>query len=177
MTADNFVPWFFGSGYEKVIPLLKILSLLIPLIGINNVSGTQYLVPTKRQNLFTLTVSIGAVTNFCLNLVLIYFFESIGAAIASLAAETIIPIVQLILLRKEISPLRVIKEGVHYYIAGAIMVAVLIPISNSLSPSVLHTLIITAVGAAVYFVVLLIEKDDFFISNIKNICKKITRSN
>ena len=173
MTADNFVPWFFGAGYEKVIPLLKILSLLIPLIGINNVSGTQYLVPTKRQNLFTLTVSIGAVTNFCLNLVLIYFFESIGAAIASLAAETIIPIVQLILLRKEISPLRVIKEGVHYYIAGAIMVAVLIPISNSLSPSVLHTLIITAIGAAVYFVVLLIEKDDFFISNIKCLFKNI----
>lgn len=57
------------------------------------------------------------------------------------------------------------------------MVAVLIPISNSLSPSVLHTLIITAVGAAVYFVVLLIEKDDFFISNIKSICKKLTRAN
>ena len=173
MTADNFVPWFFGAGYEKVIPLLKILSLLIPLIGINNVSGTQYLVPTKRQNLFTLTVSIGAVTNFCLNLVHIYFFKSIGAAIASLAAETIIPIVQLILLRKEISPLRVIKEGVHYYIAGAIMVAVLIPISDSLSPSVLHTLIITAIGATVYFTVLLIEKDDFFISNIKSIFKNI----
>lgn len=173
MTADNFVPWFFGAGYEKVIPLLKILSFLIPLIGINNVSGTQYLVPTKRQNIFTLTVSIGAITNFCLNLVLIYFFKSIGAAIASLAAETIIPIVQLILLRKEISPLRVIKEGVHYYIAGAIMVAVLIPISDSLSPSVLHTLIITAIGATVYFTVLLIEKDDFFISNIKSIFKNI----
>ena len=173
MTADNFVPWFFGAGYEKVIPLLKILSLLIPLIGINNVSGTQYLVPTKRQNLFTLTVSIGAITNFCLNLVLIYFFKSIGAAIASLAAETIIPIVQLILLRKEISPLHVIKEGVHYYIAGAVMVAVLIPISDSLSPSVLHTLIITAIGAAVYFTVLLIEKDDFFISNINSLFKNI----
>lgn len=53
------------------------------------------------------------------------------------------------------------------------MVAVLIPISDSLSPSVLHTLIITAIGATVYFTVLLIEKDDFFISNIKSIFKNI----
>ena len=92
--ASNFVPWFFGEGYEKVVPLLSVLSFLILAIGINNVTGMQYLIPTKRQNLFTMTVLIGAGVNFALNLVLIHFFQSIGAAIASVAAETTIALVQ-----------------------------------------------------------------------------------
>ena len=175
MTAGNFVPWFLGTGYEKVIPLLKILAFLIPVIGINCVTGAQYLVPTKRQNIFTMTVSIGAVTNFCLNLILIYYFKSIGAAIASLAAETVIPMVQLVMVRKEISVSRVLGEGVHYYFAGAIMVFVLIPIAKQMTPSILHTVIIILVGAVVYFAVLLLEKDEFFISNATGILNLIKR--
>lgn len=50
MVCGNFVPWFFGEGYEQVVPLLQILSFLILAIGINNVTGMQYMIPTKRQN-------------------------------------------------------------------------------------------------------------------------------
>lgn len=57
----------FGSGYDKVVPLLGILSFLILAIGINNVTGIQYLIPTKRENTFSATVIVGAVTNFVLN--------------------------------------------------------------------------------------------------------------
>ncbi len=48
VTAGNFVPWFFGPGYEKVVPLLRILSLLILAIGVYNVTGNQYFIPMKR---------------------------------------------------------------------------------------------------------------------------------
>lgn len=167
MSAGNIVPWFFGTGYDKVIPLLQILSLLILAIGINNVTGIQYLIPTKKQNIFTKTVIIGAVTNFCLNMILIYFFKSIGAAIASVTAESVIAIVQLIIVRKELSPVHVLKEGIHYFIAGAVMVLALIPITKHLTPSIFHSVIIALSGALVYFAVLLIEKDEFLISNIK----------
>lgn len=175
ITADNFVPWFFGTGYERVIPLLRILSLLIIVIGINNVISVQYLVPTKRQNLLTMTLVIGAVTNFCLNAVLIRFFASIGAAIASVIAESVIAIVQLILMRKEISPIRVLKEGTLYYIASAVMTAVLIPMHRLLSPSPIHTLMLVIIGATVYFGTLLIEKDEFVITNLNSIMLKIKR--
>lgn len=77
LIAGNFVPWFFGSGYDKVVPLLQILSLLIPVIGISNVTGAQYLIPTKKQRIFTFSVVAGAVINFCLNMVLIYLFQSL----------------------------------------------------------------------------------------------------
>ena len=173
MVAENFVPWFFGPGYDKVIPLLRILSLLILAIGINNVTGVQYFIPTKRQSLFTLTVIIGACTNFTLNMVLIRYFQSVGAAVASVAAETAIAVTQLVLIRKELSSGKRLSEGVHYYIAGAVMVLILWPVCRWLSPSALHTAMIVACGAAVYFLTLLVERDEFFLSNVKSVLKKL----
>lgn len=172
LVAGNFVPWFFGAGYDKVVPLLQILSCLVVAIGINNVISVQYLIPTKRQNLLTVTLLIGSATNFCLNLALIPYFQSLGAAFASVVAESVIAIVQLILLRKEISPVQVLKEGIHYYIAGAVMAIVMIPFVTTLSPSLTHTVMLVMIGAIVYFAMLFIERDDLLVSNAKRLIAK-----
>ena len=171
--ASNFVPWFFGDGFDKVVPLLGILGFLILAIGINNVTGMQYLIPTKRQNLFTVTVLIGAGVNFALNLVLIYFFQSIGAAIASVTAETTIALVQLWLVRREFSVKKVFLSSWHYLIAGGLMLALLIFLGYIFPSSIPNTIIMVICGASVYFIVLLIFKDDFFIDNTRNILKKL----
>ena len=173
MTAGNFVPWFFGPGYEKVVVLLGILSFLIPVIGISNVTGIQYFIPTKRQNLFTLSVVIGACTNFVLNMILIRFFQSLGAAIASVAGESSVTIALLVLARKELSPRQTLKEGVHYCIAAAVMALVLWPLSKALSPSMAHTVMMVICGAATYACVLLIERDEFFLSIVKTVLQKL----
>lgn len=177
IAAGNFVPWFFGSGYEKVVPLIQILSLLILVIGINNVTGMQYLIPTKRQNLFTLTVLIGAVINLVMNIILIKIFQSIGAAIASVTAETAIAVIQIIIIRKELSPLQIIKESVHFVIAGIIMACLLIPVAKILSASLINTIILVWLGIIVYFGVLLFIKDEFFLTNFNALYKKIKKRN
>lgn len=176
MISSNFVPWFFGPGYNKVVDLLQILSFLILAIGINNVTGMQYLIPTKRQNIFTLTVIIGAITNFLMNIVLIRILQSNGAAIASVMAETTIAIVQLIIVRKELSLLRVIKEGKNYYIAGGIMTIVLFLIRKQFCASIFNTIILTGIGGIIYFVCLWVMGDEFFISNIKMILTKMRKA-
>lgn len=171
--SGNFVPWFFGTGYDKVIPLMRILSFLILAIGINNVTGIQYLIPTKRQNIFTKTVMIGAGVNFTLNLILIYYLQAIGAAIASVVAESTIAIVQLYLVRKELSVKQVIFSSVHYLIAGAVMLMVLFIMNGIFNASIRHTAIMVASGAISYGIVLLLLRDDFFILNINNICRGV----
>ena len=171
--SGNFVPWFFGTGYDKVIPLMRILRFLILAIGINNVTGIQYLIPTKRQNIFTKTVMIGAGVNFTLNLILIYYLQAIGAAIASVVAESTIAIVQLYLVRKELSVKQVIFSSVHYLIAGAVMLMVLFIMNGIFNASIRHTAIMVASGAISYGIVLLLLRDDFFILNINNICRGV----
>ena len=94
------MPWFFGIEYEKVSDVLKISSLLIIFIGINNITGVQYLIPTKRQNIFTKTVIIGAIVNVICNFILIPKLYAIGAAISSVVAEAVIAIWQLIIVKK-----------------------------------------------------------------------------
>ena len=161
--SDNFVPWFFGPGYEKVAGLLKISSFLIVAIGFGNATGGQYLIPTKRQNLFTYSVISGAVTNFSLNLILIRMYQSYGAVIASVIAEITVSSVQFWIIRKEISTRRIILSGTNYYIAGGIMLAVLLFMNGRLTPSPVHTFTMIFTGAAVYVSLLFILRDKFFL--------------
>jgi O-antigen/teichoic acid export membrane protein len=140
--SKNFVPWFLGDGFEESADLIIILSFLILAIGINNVTGMQYLIPTKRQNLFTISVCIGALVNFVLNSLLIPHFLAAGAAVASVIAETTIAIFQLIIVRKELSIKKIGFMSLKYLIAGIIMLGFLIFENFYLSPSILHTLII-----------------------------------
>lgn len=173
--SNNFVPWFFGDGYDKVVSLLGILSFLILAIGINNVTGMQYLIPTKRENIFSLTVIIGALTNFVLNFFLIQMFQSMGAAIASVVAETTIAIIQIYIVRKELSPFEIVKCGLHYFIAGGLMFITLMQIRGYFNASVLHTFELVIIGAIIYGSVLLVIKDEFLLSNIYKIFKKIIK--
>lgn len=173
MVSSNFVPWFFGDGYDKAADLLKVLAFLILAIGINNVTGMQYLIPTGREKLFTITVLIGAGVNFCLNAVLIYFCQSVGAAIASVAAESTIAVVQIIMVRKELSPWEIVRRGWNYYVAGAVMVGALAVLNHYLTSGIFNTVIIVVVGACSYFAVLLILRDQFFMTNVSNVLMKM----
>ena len=173
--SSNFVPWFYGKGFDEVVPLLGILGLLIIAIGISNVTGIQYLIPTGRQNFLSISVITGAVVNFALNLFFIRYYASIGAAVASVIAEFVISILQLYLVRKELSAFEIIKSGIHYYIAGAVMLAVLFFIRDLFTPSMINTLYLVVIGAATYFLSLIILRDDFLLSNVNIIVKKVLK--
>ena len=161
--SDNFVPWFFGPGYEKVAGLLKISSFIIICIGFSCAGGVQYLVPTKRQKLFTYSVTAGAITNFSLNIILIRMYQSYGAVVASVIAEIAVVAAEFYFIHKELSFRRIIISGVNYYISGALMLALLLFMNAELTPSVIHTAEMVAAGAAVYFSSLLILRDQFFL--------------
>lgn len=173
--ADNFVPWFLGDEFIGASNLIKILSLLILAIGMNNVTGMQYLIPTKRQNIFTITALIGAATNFILNLILIGRLQSVGAAIASVVSESVIAITQQIIVCSELSIKTIVKSSKNYVISSGLMLILLTYIGHIFSSSIINTLLMVALGATVYFIALLLLKDDFFIDQSKILLKKFFR--
>lgn len=160
--ASNFVPWFYGTKYTDVIPLLKILACLVLAIGINNMTGIVYLISTKRQNTFTLTVCIGAITNFLCNLMLIPHHNAIGASYASVIAETTIAIIQLVILRNELPIFNILASAKNYLLISTIMLLVLLPTSELLPPSLLSTTILIILGTLIYLLGLVLVKDTFF---------------
>ena len=168
----NFSPWFFGDGYEKVPFLMQVFSPLILAIGLNTVFGNQYLIPSSRDNQYTISVVIGAGTNLILNAILISFYGSVGAAISTVCAEFIILFVQLFFLRKDITLLSVISSGWKYFVAGIVMFIPCYIVGLKLSSSILNTLIIVAIGIFAYGIMLLILKDEFIYSILGKLKRK-----
>ncbi|MDE5722535.1 MAG: oligosaccharide flippase family protein [Clostridia bacterium] len=159
--ADNLIPWYLGSEYDKASTLMKILSPLIPLIGLSNVFGIQFLIPSNQDKKYTLAVILGAVVNLVLNLVLIYFLKSYGAAIATVIAETVVTGVMLVFLRKNIKFGKILISSWKYWIAGITMYVVLYFAFKGYKPSILHTLFMSGCGVLIYFSVLTLLKDKY----------------
>lgn len=158
--APNFVPWFFGPNYLPVIPLVRILSLIVIAIGLSNVTGNQYLVPTNKQAILTKSVLVGAVCNFILNLLFIPYAMAAGAAAASVLTELIVMGIQFYLVRCAL-PLRDILLGFRTHLfASLIMFGLVTFAAGSLSPSLVYTSLLVLLGSASYFLLLLLFKDD-----------------
>ena len=173
--SENLVPWFFGEGYNNVIYLIMILAPLNLAIGLNNVSGVQYLIQVKKQNIFSYTVIAGAILNFSLNLVGIKMFKAYGAAIASVLSEILILLLQLVYMKKKdnfkIFP--IFKMSLKYLISGIIMFIVVFILGKYLSSNMFSTAIQIVVGGITYITMLLLIKDEFVRKILNQIVKKI----
>ncbi len=171
--ADKFIPWFLGPKLYRVADLLKILSMLFIAIGLSTVTGTQYMVPTMRQNKLTASVCVGAVVNFILNMFLISRYKANGAAIASVIAEFSVTFVQFIFVRKEISFLKVLKNSTKYILAGAFMSLGLFYESKIFSPNIISTLVMVASGGLIYVISLILLKDEFCMEQLLGLKNKV----
>lgn len=159
--ASKMVPWFYGDGYEPVINLLIATSPILLIIGLNSVTGVQYLIQAKRQKAYTISVTAGAIINVILNLILINMIGTIGAVVASLAAECSIFAIHLIYMRKDVNILKIFKDSIKYLISGIIMYFVVRQVTKLLPVSIVNTFLEGVIGAIVYFAILLILQDKF----------------
>ena len=171
--APNLVPWFLGDDFLNATQVLQIGSLLILAVGLNNVSGIQYLVATGKQNLFTISVIAGALVNAIGNLLLIPTLGAKGAIIFSVVAEFTILLIQLIMIRKTVRLRDVFGRCWPNFLASALMFIIVFLLGQKLSPSIPHTIIMVAVGAAIYAIVLFTTKDELVFSVLSSIKNKI----
>lgn len=161
--ANRFVPWFFGAGYQKVVILLQVLSPIIVIIGISNIIGSHYYtaVGAEYQKRAARYMMIGAAVNLCLNLALIPYLQSLGAVIASLAAETIITCLFLYNSDGYMNLIQIFRLGWKKLIAGALMILAMFFIGRQITDNTLAVLSEVVVGLATYFIVLYLFKDSF----------------
>ena len=157
--ANKFVPIFYGTGYAKVVYLIMAISPILVAIGLSNVVGTQYLLPTKKQKEFTISVTLGAIVNVILNAILINLWKSIGASIATVIAEFTVTGIQFYLARKEISIIDVLKVAKNYFIASIIMFNISLILGKFINNNMLSIILQASCGGIAYLSVLIILKD------------------
>ena len=175
--SNKFVPVFYGPGYDKVVYLICMISPILLAIGLSNVIGTQYLIPTKRQKEFTISVTCGAIVNFILNLIFINIWQSIGASIATVVAEMAVTGVQFYLVRKDIKFTDVLKKMKTYFIASIVMFLCSIGVGKLISNNVTSILVQVAVSGTVYLGMLLLLKDKLVFEGINLVKSKICQKN
>ena len=169
--SDSFVPVFFGDGYERTSQIIKIISPIILFIGLSNVTGTQYLLPVKRQTEYTLSVVAGAIVNFIMNSILIPRFGALGASIGTVIAEFTVTSVQIYFTRKDFEWKKILKMSVKYIVSSLIMFAVCVLFDKVIKSNSLSTILQIIFGAISYFVCLLILKDKL----VKEIVNKVVK--
>ena len=171
--VSKFVPVFYGEGYEKVIYLIIIISPIILAIGLSNVAGTQYMVTTKQQKKYTISVVFGAIVNFILNLLLITSFKSIGASIATVIAEFTVTGIQFYLLRKDIEVYKILKFAKNYFIVSIIMMVVSFTIGIFISNYLISIAVQVVISILLYFGILIIINDELVWQGVNLVKKKL----
>lgn len=151
--AKEFVPVFFGNGYEKCeiliygfvpVMLIKIFAMFIRM---------EILIPRNKDKVYMYAVLAGVIVNFCANYKLISLYGSVGAVIATFVAELTVCITQLVFIRREISIKKLFIENIDFLIVGVLMIFLVRIFSMTVVPTLIKLVIEISVGGGFYTIV------------------------
>ena len=154
--AYEFIPFFFGNGYDECIRLTIVLSVVIIIKGVSNTVRTQYLVPLEHEKVFTFSVLAGALVNLVVNFALIPRFGALGAVIGTVIAEAVACIWQLFFLKDKLILARFYIDSVIYGIFGMgmfFLIRIIARLPLTVFVKILAEIII---GGSLYIIVTLI---------------------
>lgn len=171
--SDLFVPWFFGNGFDKVSLLLKASGFIIIFQGLNDVFGMQYLVSINEEKKYIKSLFIGSGINFLFNILLIYYFKSFGAILASIIGECCIVLVQCIYIKKGLNLKKIFLNSKNYLFAGIVMSIILYFLANSMKATIFNTFTVVACGGIIYCGTLFILKDPIILETITTLKKNL----
>ena len=145
-------------------PDSQLIVLLAPIILISGISGLtsmQFLIPSKRQKEYTISIVCGSVVNIILNIIFITHYAARGAALASVISELIILICQIMLIWKEFKLVFILWKTKRYCVYSLIMSIVIYIVTHNLAPTIMTTIIQALLGGAIYFLILFIAHDPY----------------
>ena len=162
-----------GEHYLASVPVMRIMTPIILIIGISNFIGMQLFMPLRKEKYTLYSVICGAIINFNLNMILIPKYQATGAAISTLCAETIVTVVQLFLAKNIINLNSMFKMFIVYLLNAVVMGIIVFFIINHIESIIIGFLLGVGTGFVVYIALLLIEKNEIVYSIIRSVGRRI----
>lgn len=153
--AEDFSIIFFGEEFVLTGYILKYISVSIIFISFNNVIRTQFIIPKGKDHIYMIAVSIGAVSNVIINVLLIPIFGVYGSVIGTVIAYLIVWIYQSFKVRKEVPIKAFTKFSVVPTLAGVVMFLSVRYVSSFLKKSILSLFIQVGTGGLIYLALIL----------------------
>ena len=175
--SKDFVPFFFGEGYDECILLISVFSSVIIFKALSNLLVSQFFIPFKKENKQTICVFLGAIINLILNYILIKEFKlgALGATIGTLIAEFIVMIAEIIVVNKHIKIIKTLLRTIPFILFGFFMFIVIYFLSLLELNIFLKLIMEITIGGLIYSLLCLlyfrITKNELFLV-LKNSFKK-----
>lgn len=167
--AQGLIPWYLGDDF---IPVSTIIMILAPTVVFNSllgISGNQYFTATNQLKILLISNVVAAITNICLNAILIPSLLSVGAAIATVLSTTISVLIQYLILSKQMNIRPVLNYIIKYGVISLIMSLIVFFISRKMNISPFATLIEVIAGCIIYFGICFVINDQAMVYVIKMI--------
>jgi O-antigen/teichoic acid export membrane protein len=81
------IPLVFGQGFQRTVPVLRLLAVILPVSVCTQVLAMYFLIPRKREALLARAGVISAVVNLALAIPLASHWGALGMASARLGGE------------------------------------------------------------------------------------------
>lgn len=151
VVAPEFVPIYLGEEFAQSGTIVQCLSFTIIFAACANVIRTQYLIPNEKDKSYIVSVSVGAIVNFVINMILIPKYQAVGAAIGTVFAEFSVMLVQIIAVIKEIDLKKYLKYFIRFIVSGLVMYILLISLDNLIFNKYILIAVQVLLGILVYF--------------------------
>lgn len=149
--CKEFVPLYYGVGFEKCINLYIILLPSCIFLAFGNVIRTQYLLPNSMDKPYIVSAVIGATVNLAANYMLIPRYGSEGAAVGTLLAEFSVCVYQAISVSNKIDIKKCVIQSLPLVLSGVFMFVVLHNIEFFEISIQLCILLKIIIGVTIYF--------------------------
>ena len=169
--ANKTIPWFLGDDFKPSAYCTVLLAPLVIFIGISNIFGTQFLLPTRKTKEYTVAVSCGLVVNVFINSILISKWGCYGAAVATCIGEMVVVLVQLLFVRRDFN-FSILLTGTKNFIAALIMSVIVYLIVKPMRAELETSLVGIGIGIVIYIILLVILRENFMFKLMGNFFKK-----
>jgi len=168
--SKNLSISYLGPGYDDVPFLMQIMSIRFLVSGFGDMLGSQLFIAIGKEKYPTIATFVGACVNLTMNYFLIQSHGAMGAAIATVVCEIIVTAILIGLAIKKgyFNMKEMVLKSWRYIVAAGIMFVPIYFLEKVFEYNIFTFLLITLVGAMVYFMCLFILRDDFLINNVKN---------
>lgn len=99
---EDIIMVFFGESFMEAVPILRILSVMIPIVVCNTMMGGQVLVTTGQETKYMISVTIASILNILMNGYFIPKFGATSAAVASFVSELLVLILYIYFSREQV---------------------------------------------------------------------------
>ena len=121
----EFVPLFFGKEFNLCVVLILGLTPAIIVKSMEEYIRSQYLIPTRQDNIYIKAVFIAAGVNIIANYYFILKFGALGAVIGTNIAEITLFIIQAWKVKDKLNFFKIFKKNSFYFALGIIMFVVI----------------------------------------------------